>query len=51
MPGSLSVLSAVSLNFTRDAEGQGDCGSGVFGAAEVDGVGDQRSADITMVDV
>jgi hypothetical protein len=47
--GSLSVLSAVSLNFTRDAEGPEDCGSGVFIAAEVDGVGDQGSGDITMV--
>lgn len=49
--GSLSALSAVSLNFTRDAEGPGDCGSGVFVAAEVVGVGDQGSGDITMVAV
>jgi hypothetical protein len=49
--GSLSVLSPVSLNFTRDAEGPEDCGSGVFIAAEVDGVGDQGSGDITMVDI
>jgi hypothetical protein len=48
---SLSALSSVSLNFTRDAEGPGDCGSGVFIAAEVDGVGEQGSVDITMVDV
>jgi hypothetical protein len=49
--GSLSALSSVSLNFTRDAEEPGDCGSGVFIAAEVDGVGEQGSGDITMVDV
>jgi hypothetical protein len=49
--GSLSVLCAVSLNFTRDAEGPEDCGSGVFIAAEVDGVGEQGSGDTTMVDI
>jgi hypothetical protein len=49
--GSLSALSAVSQNFTRDAEGPGDCGSGVFIGAEVDGIGEQGSGDITMVDV
>jgi hypothetical protein len=41
----------VSLNFTRDAEGPEDCGSGVFIAAEVDGVGEQGSGDTTMVDI
>jgi len=31
-----------------DAEGPGDCGSGVF-AAEVNGIGDRWSGDTTMV--
>jgi len=32
-------VSAVSLNFTGDAKGPENCGSGVFIAAEFDGVG------------
>ena len=51
MSGSLSALSVLYLNFTRDPEGPGDCGSGVFIAAEVDGVGEQGSGDVTKVDV
>jgi len=47
-PSNFSVVSAFS---TRDAEGPGDCGSGVFIAEEVDGIGEQGSGDITMVDV
>jgi len=41
----------VSLNFTGDAKGPEDCGSGVFIAAEFDGVGNEGSGDMTMVDV
>lgn len=37
------MLSEVSSVSTSDAEGPGGCGSGVFIAEEVDGVGDERS--------
>jgi len=33
----------VSSFSTSDAEGSGDCGSGVFTAEEADGVGDEGS--------
>ena len=36
-----SMFSAVSMVCTSDAEGSGDCGSGVFIAEKVDGVGDK----------
>jgi hypothetical protein len=36
---------------TRDAGWPGDCGSGVFTAEEVDGVGDKGSGDTTILDV
>jgi hypothetical protein len=35
---------------TRQAEGPGECGSGVFRAEEVDGVGDKGLGDSTVVD-
>jgi hypothetical protein len=39
------VFSGVSSVSTRIAEGPGDCGSGVFIAEEVDGIGDRVSGD------
>jgi hypothetical protein len=33
-----------------DAEGPGDCGSGVFAAQEVNGIGDRWPGDTTTVD-
>jgi hypothetical protein len=41
----------VSSFSTRDAEGLGHCGSEVFIAEEVDGVGDKLSGDTTTGDV
>jgi hypothetical protein len=38
-----SVFPGVSSVSTRDAEGPGHCGLGVFIAEEVDGVGDKGS--------
>lgn len=38
-----SMFCGVSLVFTRNAEGSGDCGTGM--AEEGDGVGDKGSAD------
>jgi hypothetical protein len=49
--GFLSMFSGVSSVFTRDAEGPGNCGSGIFTAEEGDGVGDKWSGDTTVVDV
>jgi hypothetical protein len=43
------VFCGVSSISTRDAEGPGDCGSGVFIAVEI-GVGDKGSGNTTMVD-
>jgi hypothetical protein len=43
------VFSRVTSVCTRDAEGPGDCGSGVFIAEEVDGVGGKGSGDITTI--
>ena len=40
----------ISSISTRQAEGPGECGSGVFIAEEVDGVGDMGLGDSTMVD-
>jgi len=40
--GPLLVFGVSSIS-TSDAEGPGDCGSGVFIAEEVDGVGDEGS--------
>jgi hypothetical protein len=39
-----STFTKVSSVFTWDAEGPGDCGSGIF-IVEVYGVGDKRSGD------
>jgi hypothetical protein len=39
-----SIFSEVSSVFIWDAEGPGDCGSGIF-IVEVYGVGDKRSRD------
>jgi hypothetical protein len=39
------MFSAVSLVCTSDVEGSRDCGSGVFIAEEVDGVGDKWLED------
>jgi hypothetical protein len=47
---SISIFSGVSSVSTRDAEGPGDSGSGIFIAEEV-GVGDKWSGDTTTVDV
>jgi hypothetical protein len=49
--GASEYPCGVSSDSTRDAEGPGDCGSGVFIAEEVDGVGDEGSGDTIMVDV
>jgi len=40
----------ISSISTRQAEGSEECGSGVFIAEEVDGVGDMGLGDSTMVD-
>jgi len=40
----------ISSISTRQAEGSGECGSGVFITEEVDGVGDKGLGDSTMVD-
>jgi hypothetical protein len=45
------VFSGFSSVSTRDAEGPGDCGSGVFTAEEVDGVGKRGTRDTTLVNV
>jgi hypothetical protein len=45
------MFSGVSSVCTRDAEGPGDCESGVFITEEDDGVGDKGSEDNTTVDV
>jgi hypothetical protein len=47
VPFCVCQVSSVS---TRDAEGPGYCGSGVFTAEQVDAVGDKGSGDTTMVD-
>jgi len=39
------MSNSVSSVCTSDAEGSGDCGSGVFIAEEVDGVGDKWLGD------
>jgi hypothetical protein len=44
-PSIFSVVSAVS---TRDSQGPGDCGLGVFIDEEVDGVGSEGSGDTTV---
>jgi hypothetical protein len=47
---SLSNFCEVSSVSIRDAEGPGECGSEVFIAQEVDGIGDKGSG-VTTVDV
>jgi hypothetical protein len=49
--GFLSVVSEVPVVSTRDAEGPEDCGSDVFIAEGVDGIGDKGSGDTTTVNV
>jgi hypothetical protein len=49
--GPFLCFSGVSSFSTRDAEGLGNCGSGVFIAEEADGVGDKGSGNTTMVDI
>ena len=49
--GLSSLFPGVSSLPTRDAAGPRDCGSGVFIVKGVEGAGDRRSGDITMVDV
>jgi hypothetical protein len=44
------MFSGVSSLSTRDDEGTGHCGSGVFIGEELDGVGDKGSGNITMAD-
>jgi len=46
----LLFFSGVSSVSTRDAEGPGDYGIGVFTGEEVDGVGDVDSRNTIMVD-
>jgi len=48
--GSLSVFSGVSSLFRKDAEGPGDCWSGVVIADEVGRIGDKGSGATTIVD-
>lgn len=45
-----SIFSGVSSDSTRDAEGTGDYGIGVFLGEEVDGVGAVDSRNTIMVD-
>jgi hypothetical protein len=42
------LFSGVSSISTKDAKGPGHCGSGIFIAEGVDGVGNKESADTTM---
>jgi hypothetical protein len=44
-------VSSVSSVFNKDAEGPEDCGSEVFIAEDVDGVGDKGPGDTTTIDV
>jgi hypothetical protein len=43
------LFSEVSLDLTRDAEGSGHCGPGIFTAEECDGIGKKGARMLLML--